>query len=384
MSIERFIFNLDLPENERWIPILKAYEKSMPKLKNFIDKTFESMGLNGIAFYGIKSAIWLLRNKMMYSKELISISEFTGINLEKIVVMQLMYEMCAACTTFVTNVNVNVKDSEKTTSMNVMFRTMDWEMDFLKELTVELDVRRDGKTLFIAPTWVGCVGMFTTYTPIQYAPNNYSIAVNYRRTNNFSTSGIIANIWKVLTFVWPIGYLVRFINEKRMSYADAFGILSDTQLVTPCYITLYNPSDVSYILTRNPNYLVNVRSTEKFSHLVQTNMDYSCYNRKKQKKDLDMKFKPNATINSDENEDNILWSQERYDMIEEHIDNYGNKFKSFNELKRLVEQNPIKNHETIYMCIMTPKFIVTEENTDELFSKTNLLIKSDVNEIAIR
>jgi len=38
---------------------------------------------------------------------------------------------------------------------------MDWSMDFLKDLTIELDICRGGKTICIAPTWIGCVGIFT-------------------------------------------------------------------------------------------------------------------------------------------------------------------------------------------------------------------------------
>jgi len=34
-------------------------------------------------------------------------------------------------------------------------RTMDWELDFLEPLTIEIDFQRGGKTLYVATSWAG-------------------------------------------------------------------------------------------------------------------------------------------------------------------------------------------------------------------------------------
>jgi hypothetical protein len=83
--------------------------------------------------------------------------------------------------------------------------------------------------------------------------------------------------------------------------------------------------------------------------------------------------------NSNEVDHNILWSKERYDLMESYIktkknsNSNSNSFTSFNELKKLVGQHPIINHETVYMCIMAPEFLVTDLTVNSLFSRATLL-----------
>jgi len=38
---------------------------------------------------------------------------------------------------------------------------MDWGMDYLKALTIELDFQKSGKTVFLATSWPGYVGVLT-------------------------------------------------------------------------------------------------------------------------------------------------------------------------------------------------------------------------------
>ena len=42
---------------------------------------------------------------------------------------------------------------------------MDWELDLLKPLTIEVDFQKAGKTAYVATTWAGYVGVFTGLRP---------------------------------------------------------------------------------------------------------------------------------------------------------------------------------------------------------------------------
>lgn len=86
---------------------------------------------------------------------------------------------------------------------------------------------------------------------------------------------------------WPIGYLVRSIIENIFALNDTKNLLETSQLISPCYITLYVHNQQSYIITRDCDKTVNTRS----DNLVQTNCDWN-------------KTKPN-----------ILWSLERIKFI---------------------------------------------------------------------
>lgn len=54
-------------------------------------------------------------------------------------------------------------------------RTMDWESDFLTRMTVELDFQLGGKTVALATTWAGFVGVLTGMRP-----GAFSVSVNFR------------------------------------------------------------------------------------------------------------------------------------------------------------------------------------------------------------
>ncbi len=66
--------------------------------------------------------------------------------LGRMVALQFAYEAAACCTSIV------VPDSDNN---NHHIRTMDWGMDHLGPLTVEIEFVRGGQTVFIATTFAG-------------------------------------------------------------------------------------------------------------------------------------------------------------------------------------------------------------------------------------
>lgn len=314
--IERYIFDLDLPAGERWLKILEDFEDEIPELKLEIDNIFMKLNIGHyyqkLLYYLIK--IFSMGNMIMHMDEIQSISNFSGIPVEKIVIMQLYYEMTSACTSVVTKIN----------DRSAFFRTMDWDFKLLKKLTIELDVRKNGRTLYYATTWVGCVGLYTLSIP-----NKYSLAINYRRTTDINIKTIIQNAFRVATMYWPASYLLRHIAENDISIEELNKLLCSTQLVSPTYITVcYHGSKYKRpeIYTRNSNDLALYYSND---FVVQTNCDSN-------------KFKPN-----------ILYSIERRNLAEEIIESNNNKFDSIGHLFNSFAKYPIINHDTIYVTLVT-------------------------------
>lgn len=129
----RFVVNLDLPPTIRWQHILRLYvdqfrdvEKKIETMINemlgqwlgpMIEKVLSTI-MSGITRLGL----------VYYGEELKGFSQDTGIPLGKLVLMQFVYECVACCTSIVC--------PNKQTGVPIHIRTMDWELEFLKPLTI--------------------------------------------------------------------------------------------------------------------------------------------------------------------------------------------------------------------------------------------------------
>jgi hypothetical protein len=128
-----FIVNLDLPPTIRWQHILRLYADQLRQVEKNIDAMIgEIVGqwvgpmlekllstiMSGITRLGL----------VYYGDELKGFSHDTGIPLGRLVLIQFVYECFACCTSIVCR--------DEQTNVPVHIRTMDWELDFLKPLTI--------------------------------------------------------------------------------------------------------------------------------------------------------------------------------------------------------------------------------------------------------
>lgn len=321
MSIKRYVFDLDKMPSKRWEHIINENKHLAVELRDFINNMIKKLGITGHIYAIVKFIINMNRTKILHAEEIQNISEMLDVDFEKILLLQLMYEMCSACTTIITYLQ----------GERIFFRTMDWDMEILKKITIELEFIKNKKTIFIAPTWIGCVGVFTAHN----VNDNYSLAVNYRNTKSISITSVMNNLWKIISMRWPISYLIRHICENDNTHKNVIGILSDQQLVSPCYITFYahDEKDKCYVITRDCDKIVEIREGE---YLIQTNKDFG------------------------EKKPNILFSNEREQIIKDALQKNKNDFKSKEEFCSAVCKFPVINDETIYICVMRKDNIYTE------------------------
>lgn len=294
-------FNLDLPQSERWVDILNDHLDQFPRISKEIDQLLNNIGYNSIYAMIVNAGIYSCKNSMMYYDELVSISDITKISIDKLLIMQLIYELSSACTTVITE-------------DKIMYRTMDWPMLFLKELTIELEIIKNGKLLCKATTWVGYVGLFTAMNYYY----NYCLAINYRRTQDISLMSFISNAISALGMKWPIGYFVREVFCDNISYHDAKERLKTGTLISPTYISLCS-SEECCVLTRDAGSLYNERTTLP---LIQTNVDF------------------------DKTIPNILYSNERRAICQKVLTN--------DNIAKGLSIFPIINEETIYCNVIDP------------------------------
>ncbi len=134
----RFVVNLDLPPMVRWQHILRLYKDQFHQ----VEKKIESM-INEIVGQWAGPMLEKVLSTIMagitrlglvyYGQELKGFSQETEIPLGKLVLIQFVYECFACCTSIVCR--------DERTNIPMHIRTMDWELDFLKPLTIGMLVK---------------------------------------------------------------------------------------------------------------------------------------------------------------------------------------------------------------------------------------------------
>jgi hypothetical protein len=300
-------FDIDAHADEKWGHIIDDNLKAIPKFRLELIKMLNSLGTTVTVTELVHRATSPM--DMLYYDEIYYLAQRLDLQTHHILLLQLVYEAFSGCTAAV--LKVGKKD--------FFFRTMDWPLDFLRKVTVGLNVIKDGKTIGRVTTWLGYVG-FLTATSVN---NNYTISINYRKTKDISISALIGYLFRNLTPRWQIGCLVRSIIEKDYDASTARSVLESTELMLPCYATLFIPKYQSYVITRDSNKLVSTRNNE----LIQTNCDWN-------------KTTPN-----------LLYSVERMKFvkaIQREINRSSKKKWSSEELLELLLEYPVLNEETLY------------------------------------
>jgi hypothetical protein len=313
-SVKRYRYDLDSKPSDRWTPIINDFKDKIPMLRTEIDKLLVSMSVSPTILFCIRQLMKLYKSNIFYYDELCCLSELLDIPLEKILLLQLSYECNAMCTSVVTKVNGKF----------MHYRTMDWELPFLKDITIELEYIKNNKSIGLVTTWVGYVGVLTAISP-----NKYSISVNFRITGERGLLKFLGNVKSTLQLKWPVGHMVRHILENEYDYDTMVKFIKETQLISPTYLTIAGETNKPRIIIREPSEVVSDKSSD---FTVQANMD---------------------SIDSDPRYD-ILDSKGRIAFANKVITDNNNNFTSSDVLFESFNKDPVINVETIYISLLDP------------------------------
>lgn len=261
------VLDLDKSPDTRWVDLVKKYENEIRDAYDILyDRIYQLVGAYGqCCFDKLVSAIvngYGSRNH--YYDELMSISKALDVPFHKVVVSQYGYEMFAACSSAVYKTAKFMGKECETKTYHL--RTMDWNDNSLRPLTIQLKIMKDGKLVGDTTTWVGFIGFFTIVKP-----GLCSLSINYRRNKPIEPH---RNLWGILMGRKPISYLVRDAILNNDNYDDIVKLLKFTPLSAPCYITLAHVDfKESMILVRDRcdchTFLPNTYNT----YLFQSNND---------------------------------------------------------------------------------------------------------------
>jgi len=320
-EIPYFDFDLNRKGTERWDHIFDHFSARLGDIKKKLLGIVNQYGsINPMAgtIYNMMD-----HKTIMFHDEILFIADRLKMPPHQILALQLIYEFSSACTTGIFRIG----------SDEYFFRTMDWSLDFLKEITIGLNLLKGKRQIGKVIGWLGCVGFFTGVMP------DYEIAVNYRRTAPMNIPQLVMNVMKTFGMRWPISYMVRYAMENEFKLPNIIKLCTDAQLISPTYLTIHVTNAElnisSQIITRDADKIVDIRYLDQPSpYLIQTNCDH------------------------DKTYPDIMWSLERRELFDlilaelTELHNTNGRCSKKTVLKSLCRA-PIVNSETIYLYLST-------------------------------
>lgn len=174
-----FRINLSLPPSERYVELAKLYRDKMRALRGMFDELVHGISPR----IPLKGVHWLARLSMrkLYTDEetdeLRGISRVTDIDMYLLISLNTVLDLLMGCT------SGGVRTSSPSGNKMLHFRNLDWGMDPLRELIVQLEFVRDDnpdKVLATSITYVGYIGVLTGVR------KDLSMSLNFRPVHDES------------------------------------------------------------------------------------------------------------------------------------------------------------------------------------------------------
>lgn len=216
---QKYLVNLDLPAEQRWINVAKDHARSIREtilvFRAFVPaELFPFLELLGSDIEKYIPA--------QYANEIKGIAKAVKVNIGDIVLSNLMYDVTTFCTSIV---------SQDDKGQIWHSRNLDFPVfNMLKKLTISVDFRRSGKTVYSAVTFAGYVGILTGQKPY-----GFTISVDRR--------GQGGALWNLLiglldNSVVPVSFLVRDALANSANYTEAIDLLANTPTAAPVYFII--------------------------------------------------------------------------------------------------------------------------------------------------
>jgi len=235
----RHVVDLDEAPELRWGKVVAAHVHQLPAVLTWLEATLGGGFVKEVS--SLAYAALAMSGKINIGRELEGISKASGIPVGTVAVLQLAYEMFAACTSIVAEIKGSELglhgDNAENELIPFHIRTVDGPLEKLSNMTCEVDFVRKGNVVFSATTWPGYVGVLTGVRP-----GAFSVSVNRRYEDRGFTQGnereMILNMFKCMSEAWPVSFLVRDVLERASTYFEAITSLQVANLSAPAYITV--------------------------------------------------------------------------------------------------------------------------------------------------
>jgi len=198
-----------------------------------------------------------------YGEEIISGAKVVGIPVGTAVLLNLIYEVEAGCTSII---------YQSQNGQLYHGRNLDFNLHkVLSDLTIQVEFQKSGKTIYRGTTFVGYVGLLTGCS------DTICVSVDERDTG-YPWDNVIQWIYKSNSSV--TAFLLRDQLERGAGFEDAIGVLSTTPLIAPVYyIVSGNSSSQGAIIARDRDWssirkLGDSQKSDGSWYLCETNYDW--------------------------------------------------------------------------------------------------------------
>ncbi|KAJ5223683.1 beta subunit of N-acylethanolamine-hydrolyzing acid amidase-domain-containing protein [Penicillium chermesinum] len=221
-----FKINLSLPPAERYVELATIYRERMRALCGLFDEII--MMISPKIPVQWVHRIARLSLTRLYSREeteeLRGISRATGIDMYLLVCFNSILDLLMGCTSGGVRVSGNTSGNQKPRMLH--FRTLDWDMDALRDLIVQLDFVRDSdaeEVLATSITYAGFVGVLTGVR------KEMSVSLNFRAVHDTSRD-----------FAFYSNHLLVLLGLRRSISSTLRQCIlpSDSESTNPVYSTL--------------------------------------------------------------------------------------------------------------------------------------------------
>jgi len=278
-TVPLFVVDLDKAPVDRWTEIATKYSTQINDLVQGA-KDFVAAFLGQKLVDKLISELGNLDDKLPqpYADEIRGIANVTGIPLGEIVLYNIFYEVFTVCTSIVAEDEQGKLYHARNLDFGLFLgwneKTHDWAItERLRKTIVNVDWKKNGKTVFKSVNFAGFVGVYNGVRP-----QRFTVTANERfDLKNGGYIGIIKWLLGDRSASW-MTLLVREVMENADSYDAAVQQLSNTRLMAPVYyIVGGNSSGQGAIVVRSRTDTLDVvtlnTSDPNGWYILETNYD---------------------------------------------------------------------------------------------------------------
>ena len=257
----RYTIDLDLDPQDRWKQVGQDYALNLQAIKQEILKLYH------IPKELLKIADKVGSNLQKYipdpfSGELLGLARSSKLALSELVLVNLLYELTAFCTSIV---------AENNTGQILHGRNLDYYiLRNLSTVVIDVDFKRAGKTVYTGTTFAGYVGLLTSQKP-----GVLTVTINERNKGN-----LFENLLDLLLSNYSmVSFAVREMMDGPVeSFSSAVIHLAyQVNLVAPCYLIVGGVSTLEgVVITRDRVSALDIRRLDLVSgewFVLETNYD---------------------------------------------------------------------------------------------------------------
>ncbi|KAM9470417.1 N-acylsphingosine amidohydrolase (acid ceramidase) 1a [Clarias gariepinus] len=250
-NVNWYTVNLDLPPNQRWTHVIKEKKTEMAAMIQAI-KDLANGFFHGKLTNLVDEVLPLIVDVLPYpfNEEIEGIAHVSEVPLGEVVLFNIFYEVFTVCTSVVTeDLNGNIyhaRNLDFGLFMGWDKKNHTWTLtEKLKPLVVNVDFRRNDRTVFKSTSFAGYVGMLTGIKP-----REFTLTMNERFSIDGGYIGILEWILGMRDGMW-MSFLTRIVLENATSYEHAKNQLAQKKLLAPAYFILGgNQTGQGCVITR--------------------------------------------------------------------------------------------------------------------------------------